>query len=191
MPATSFAAIFRPFSVTTNSRQLQQPFQSFKVHGHDKSIWVRESKSHWSFPGEVARRERPSPVLAMNPVRLLLVLVGAGSSAAAAPSRISPGRLLCFSSIHTVLVTLVLAHGYELLPETSEFSTNAIPNPYTRKKIKDTCLRNLYLRLLLDVSLISMYLSTPREQKGVTFLVCDSTLRAEILFLEQPRLPKR
>ena len=73
-------------------------------------------------------------------------------------------------------MTLLLAHGYELLLETSEFSTNAIPNPYTRNKIKDTCLRNLYLRLLLDVSLISMYLSTPREQKGVTFLVCNSAI---------------
>jgi len=125
------------------------------------SIWVREFKSGWSFPCEVARRERPSPVLAMNPVRLLLVLVGAGSSAAAAPSRISPGRLWCFSSIHTVLVTLLLAHGYELLLETSEFSTNAIPNPYTRTKIKDTCLRNLYFQLLLDISLVSMYFSTP------------------------------
>jgi len=112
----------------------------------------------------------------MNPVRLLLVLVGAGSSASAAPSRISPGRLWCFSSIHAVLVTLLLAHGYELLPEISEFSTNAIPNPYTRTRIKDTCLCDLYLRLLLDVSLISMYLSTPREQKGVTFLVCDSAI---------------
>ena len=46
------------------------------------------------------------------PVQLLLVLVGAGSSASAAPSRISPGRLWCFSSIHAVLVTLHLVHGY-------------------------------------------------------------------------------
>jgi len=74
-------------------------------------LWVRESKSGRNFPGEVARRERPSPVLAMNPVRLLLVLVGAGSSASAAPSRISPGRLWCFSSNHAVLVTLLLAHA--------------------------------------------------------------------------------
>ena len=73
-------------------------------------------------------------------------------------------------------------------PGDSEFSTNAIPNPYTRTRIKDTCLRNLYLRRLLDVTLISMYLSTPREQKGVTFLTLqqrdrDIPLCTEILSL--------
>ena len=85
-------------------------------------------------------------------------------------------------------MTLLLAHGYELLPEISEFSTNAIPtgNPYTRTRIKDTCLCDLYLRLLLDVSLISMYLSTPREQKGVTFLVCDSARRNIITACYKP-----
>jgi len=81
----------------------------------------------------------------------------------------------CFSSIHDVLLTLLLS-GIELLPETSGFSNNAIPNPHTRTRIKDTCLRNLYLRLLLDVSLISTYLSTLRKQKGVTFLVCDRVI---------------
>ena len=122
----------------------------------------------------------------MNPVRLLLVLVGAVSSPFAVPYQISPVCLWCFSSIHTVLVTLLLGHGYKLLPEISEFSTNVIPNPYTRTRIKDTCLCNLHLQLLLDVSLISMYLSTPREQKGVTFLSvrqrdCNIPLRTEIL----------
>jgi len=31
-------------------------------------------------------------------------------------------------------------------------------------------------RILLDVSLISLYISTPREQKGATFLVCESAI---------------
>ena len=85
-------------------------------------------------------------------------------------------------------MTLLLVHGYELLPEISEFSTNVIFNPYTRTRIKDTYLCNLYPRLLLDVSLILMYLSTPQEQKGVTFLAvrqsdCNIPLGAEILSL--------
>ena len=68
----------------------------------------------------------------MNPVRLLLVLVEDVSSLFAVPYQISPVCLWCFSSIHTVLVTLLLGHGYKLtcirdqklLPEISEFSTN-------------------------------------------------------------------
>ena len=72
-------------------------------------------------------------------------------------------------------MTLLLS-WIRVTPGDSEFSTNAIPNPYTRTRIKDTCLRNLYLWLLSDVLLIFMYLSTPREQKGVTFLVYDSAI---------------
>ena len=86
---------------------------------HGTSIWVHESKSGWSLSCEVAQRERPSPLLAMNPVWLLLVLVGAVSSAFVVPSQISPGCLWCLSSIHAVLVTLLLDHGYELLPDTT------------------------------------------------------------------------
>jgi len=49
----------------------------------------------------------PSPVLAMNSVRLFFVLVGVASFTVADSYRIFPGRLWCFSSIHVTLVALL------------------------------------------------------------------------------------
>jgi len=133
------------------------PFE-FMRNGNLKSIWVSETRSGRTFPGEVARREyadgnRPSPILSMDPVWLLLVLVGVASFAIADSSQILPGRLWCFSSIHVTLVALLsLAYGYKLLLEISEFSTNVIPNPYNRTTRKIHIPWYLYPRLLVDSS---------------------------------------